>query len=173
MPEEYFDILKKPKTWVSIIILFVAGFAAAWYMNNPKKTCNLPVRIYQKSGKTTLEDALDLTTANNDYFLVKSICNKLLLDNPYVDSSKLMEESGLKYFKLLSDSTLVYDKSVKGAGDGFFLGSFLQNYQIDTTGIHFKYRGDKLLKPNKINNKDTGLSISVYLNWNQLNFCRK
>jgi len=173
MPEGYFDALKKPKTWVTIILMFAAGFAVSWFMNKPENTCSLPVSSYQKSTQSSLEDVLDLTTSNHDYFLVKSICNKILLENNDVDSTKIMEESGLKYFKMLSDSTVLYDKSVKGAGDGFFLGSFLQNYQIDTTGIHFKYRGDKLLKPDKITYKDTGLSISVYLNWNQLNFCRK
>ncbi|MFM1792123.1 MAG: hypothetical protein RLZZ252_477 [Bacteroidota bacterium] len=173
MPEGYFDTLKKPKTWVTIILMFGAGFAAAWYMNKSERTRNLPLITYEKNVNKSLEEVLELTRDNNDYFLVKSICNKMLLENPDVDSVKIMEESGLKYFKLLSDSTLLYDKSVKGAGDGFFLGSFLQNYQIDTTGIYFKYRGDKLLKPNKITHKDTGLSISVYLNWNQLNFCRK
>jgi len=173
MPEGSLDILKKPKTCVSIIIIFVAGFAAAWFINRSERTRNLPFVKYEKIENKSLEDVLNLTTSNNDYFLVKSISSKLLQGNSYVDSGKLMEESGLKYFKLLPDSTLIYDKSVKGAGDGFFLGSFLQNYQIDTTGILFMYRGDKLLKPNKTTSKDTGLTISVHLNWNQLSFCRK
>ena len=173
MPEGHLDLLKKPKTWVSIIIMFFAGFAAAWYMNRSDRTSNLPIVKYEKIENKSLEEVLDLTTGNNDYFLIKSICSKLLQENPQVDSSKLIEESGLKYYKLLSDSTLLYDKSVKGAGDGFFLGSFLQNYQIDTTGIRFKYRGDKLLRSNKTTIKDTGLTISIHLNWNQLSFCKK
>jgi hypothetical protein len=172
MSEVYRDILKKPKTWVSIIIIFVAGFAAAWYTNRSERTVNLSIVKYEKIENKSLEDVLDLTTSNKDYFLVKSISSKLLQENPHIDSGKLMEESGLKYYNLLPDSSLMYDKSVKGAGDGFFLGSFLQNYQIDSTGIRFKYRGDKLLKSNKISSKDTGLTISVHLNWNQLSFCR-
>ncbi len=173
MPEGHLDLLKKPKTWVSIIIMFFAGFAAAWYMNRSDRTSNLPIVKYEKIENKSLEEVLDLTTSNNDYFLVKYICSKLLQEIPQVDSSKLIEESGLKYFKLLPDSTLMYDKAVKGAGDGFFLGSFLQNYEIDTTGIRFKYRGDKLLRSNKTTIKDTGLTISIHLNWNQLSFCKK
>jgi hypothetical protein len=162
--------LKKPKNWGLILLTFFAGFASSWLMNRPKEKIEITTA---KTQKKSLEEILDLTTANNDYFLVKSICSKLIVENPHVDSSKLWTESGLKFFKLMPDSSIVFNKAMEGAGDGFFLGSFLQDYRIDSAGIRFEYRGDKLLKTSKINHRDTGLTLSVFLTWDQLKFCRK
>ncbi len=153
----------------TISITLALFFQCTSNKSNPNHAIQVPAVDSSKK----IEEVLSLSQNNNDYFLVKLIARTIAEKFPMVDSNALMQESGLAYFTMKPDSTIVFNSNAPGAGDGFFLGSFLQDHLISENGIFFKYRGDRLKQKSKQSPQDSGLTVTVLIPWKQLEFCRK
>lgn len=161
--------LSRVRLGTIVTISLVVFIQCTTKKNNPTQAIQIPA----EDSSRKIEEVLTLTQNNCDYFLVKLIAQTISEQFSYIDTNALMRESGLAYFTMKSDSTVVYNSYAPGAGDGFFLGSFLQDYLISENGILFKYRGNRLKYKSQQIPQDTGLTIAVLIPWNKLDFCRK